>query len=145
MTEEKVTFDFDNFERGARAVFVKEKGAVACEVKAAFSINSKDVVRRYATHSFVEFADISVGACWVKKAGTAGCLFLLTNAPIEGEALREIARNACVNEDMPIFLYANAKCEMTPLTKKTDARFQSLAAVIEAAAHRVLQDETCEK
>lgn len=145
MTNEKVTFDLDNFERGARAVFVKDGGRVACEVKAAFSIDSKDVLKRYATHSFIEFVEVSLGACWVKKDTSPGCLLMITDARIEGEALREMARCLTVDINAPVFFYAGAKIDMKPLSEKSDVRFNSFLAPICAAAKRLIGTAPCEK
>ena len=140
MTEEStVTFGMENFDRGARTCFVKENGAIARDIKAAFSIESENVKKRYATHSFVEFVNVSTGACLVQKPGSDACVFVVTDAKIERDALREIARRICVDVKCPVFFYAGAKLDMLPLVNVEDKRFASYAETMLAAARRLFE------
>lgn len=134
MSEEKVSFGIENFERGAAACFVKNNGEIACDIKAPFSIDPEFVKRRFATHSFIEFINVSTRACLVEKPGAQPCVFVLTDAQICRAALREIGRRICLEVKRPVFIYAGAKVDMQLLEKVDDPRFESFAATLKTAA-----------
>ncbi len=144
--EEKIVFTKDAFDAGACATFVKDAGRVAVDVRAAFSIDPKTVRKRLASHSFVEFADISVGACLVQTKDETGadkepCIFLLTNAQMRNAALREIGRRVSKEMGCAVFLYANGLTKMNPLTDERDKRFEAFAETLIALARRLFEDE----
>lgn len=144
--EEKIVFTKDAFDSGACATFVKDAGRVAVDVRAAFSIDPKTVRKRLASHSFVEFADVSVGACLVQTKDERGadkepCIFLLTNAQMRNAALREIGRQVSKELHCAVFLYANGLTKMNPLTDATDKRFEAFSETLVALARRLFEEE----
>lgn len=137
---QQIVFGQNGFEHGESALFVKDDGAVACQIRARFAIDPRHVIAAEQVKCFVEFTEVATSACLVKRPeeDAGRCVFLLTSASIEEAALREVGKRACKAQGLPVFLYANAKADMPPLKDKDDARFESFAAVILAAIDRLM-------
>jgi len=140
--ESKVEFPSEVFDEGACACFVKEGGKVAVDVRASFSIDPAHVKRRFATHSFVEFSEVSTGACLVQTGNASAhpCVFILTDAALSNAVLREIGRRASQEFALPVFLFANAKAQMVRLETEADPRLDAFAETLLAAARHVLKE-----
>lgn len=140
--EEKIVFSQAAFDAGACASFVKDSGRVAVDVRASFSIAPETVKKRLATHSFIEFAEVSAGACLVQNGSDQPpCVFLLTNAVLSNAVLREIGRRISHELGHAVFLFANAKAKMKPVTEISDERFEAFAATMIALARHLFQEE----
>ena len=148
MKEEKIVFGKELFASGACASFVKDAGRVAVDVRATFSIDPETVRKRLATHSFIEFAHVSTGACLVQtkdpKTGVLQppCVFLLTNAALSNEVLRQIGKRVCSELTCAVFLFASGKVDMKPLQTDKDPRFGAFAETLCALARRLLEKES---
>ena len=146
MKEEKIVFGKELFADGACASFVKDAGRVAVDVRATFSIDPEDVRKRLATHSFIEFVQVSTGACLVQakdpETGEAQppCIFLLTDAALSNAVLRQIGKRICTELSCAVFLFANGKAKMKPVQTDQDPRFESFAQTLASLARRLFED-----
>ncbi len=147
MKEKRIVFGKELFAAGACASFVKDAGRVAVDVRAAFSIDPTDVRKRLATHSFIEFVQISTGACLVQaKDPETGdiqppCIFLLTDASLSNDVLRQIGKRICSELSYAVFLFANGKADMKPVQTDKDPRFESFAQTLSSLARRLFEDK----
>ena len=145
--EEKIVFSKSAFDAGACASFVKDEGRVAVDVRAEFSIDPATVRRQFASKSFIEFAEVSVGACLVQttdpdtKEKRPPCAFLLTNAKLGNAVLREIGRRVSAELKCAVFLYASASVQMKALTDVKDVRFEAFSETMASWARRLFSEK----